>query len=230
MKQYEFENGSLLAQSLAQTIGTNLTDAILKKGSASLAVSGGKTPIPLFQALSELDLEWDKVFITLVDDRWVDEQDPASNERLVKTILLQNKAQKAHFTGLKTPGNSPFGHEKEVAQKLAHFPFPLDVIVLGMGDDGHTASLFPHAADLKLGLDMHSGHKVTGMTPLDAPHDRITLTLPVILASQHIYLHLSGAQKLAVLEKAIQGNDIEEMPIRAVIQNPKTELQVYCSK
>lgn len=230
MKQHEFENSEALSRSLAKKIGEDLMEAISKKGVGSIAVSGGKTPIPLFNALSELDLDWEKIFITLVDDRWVDEQDSASNEQLVKTNLLKNKAQKAHFVGLKTSSSSPFGHEIEVEQKLIDFPFPLDVIVLGMGDDGHTASLFPHAVNLKLGLDLESMKKVIGMTPLDAPHERITLTLPVILSSQHIYLHISGEQKLTVLKKATQGQNIEDMPIRAVIQNSNTELQVYYSK
>lgn len=228
MQKHEFNDSQELCKALAAAIGQNLSAAIEKKGQAALAVSGGKTPIPLFEQLSQLDLDWENVFITLVDDRWVDGQDDASNEKLVNTYLLKNKAQNAQFVGLKTPGDSPFEQEAQVEQKLASFPFPLDVIVLGMGDDGHTASLFPFAENLKLGLDLKSNRKVIAMKPLDAPHERITLTLPVILASHHIYLHLSGENKLKVLAEATRGTDIEEMPIRAVIEN--ANVQVYASK
>lgn len=229
MNFHHFKENAALCAALAQQIERDLRTAIEEKGQASLAVSGGKTPLPLFEALNQIDLPWEKVNITLVDDRWVDEDHESSNEKLVKTHLLKNKAQKAHFIGLKTLGDSPFDHEADVEAQLRAFPFPLDVIVLGMGDDGHTASLFPNAQNLAKGLDLNSGKTVIAMTPLDAPFDRISLTLPVILSSKHVYVHLSGENKLKVLEKAVQGKDVNEMPIRAVLNAPHCDVEVYAT-
>lgn len=220
----KYPNSQLLIEDLTAHIVKDLQQAINNKGHASIAVSGGKTPIPLFKLLSQQDLEWHNVFITLVDDRWVDDTDDASNEKLVLTYLLQNKAKLANFVGLKNSCDNPFDGAKITDKILNKIPMPFDVLILGMGEDGHTASLFPGAANLMAGLDMKSGRKVVGMTPLTAPLDRITLTLPTILDSQNIYLHLVGESKMQVLEQAEKGDDINQMPIRAILQQNKVNV------
>lgn len=220
----KYPNSQLLIEDLTTHIVKELQKAINKKGHASIAVSGGKTPIPLFKLLSQQDLDWHNVFITLVDDRWVDDTDDASNEKLVLTYLLQNKAKLANFVGLKNSCDNPFDGAEITDKILNKIPMPFDVLILGMGEDGHTASLFPGAANLMAGLDMKSGRKVVGMTPLTAPLDRITLTLPTILDSQNIYLHLVGESKMQVLEQAEKGNDINQMPIRAILQQNKVNV------
>ena len=220
----KYSNSQILIEDLAAHIVKELKNAIDKKGHASIAVSGGKTPIPLFKLLSQQDLDWHKVFITLVDDRWVADTDDASNEKLVLTYLLQNKAKLANFVGLKNSCDNPFDGAEITDKILNKIPMPFDVLILGMGEDGHTASLFPGAANLMAGLDMKSGRKVIGMTPLTAPLDRITLTLPTILDSENIYLHLVGESKMQVLEQAEQGDDINQMPIRAVLQQNKVNV------
>lgn len=220
----KYPNSQLLIEDLTAHIVKELQQAINNKGHASIAVSGGKTPIPLFKLLSQQDLEWHNVFITLVDDRWVDDTDDASNEKLVLTYLLQNKAKLANFVGLKNSCDNPFDGAKITDKILNKIPMPFDVLILGMGEDGHTASLFPGAANLMAGLDMKSGRKVVGMTPLTAPLDRITLTLPTILDSQNIYLHLVGESKMQVLEQAEKGDDINQMPIRAILQQNKVNV------
>lgn len=227
----EYDSTIQLNTALAQDIVTQLSQAITLRGQASLAVSGGKTPTELFKLLSQQTLDWDKVFITLVDDRWVDEHDEASNARLVKSYLLQNNAAKAHFTSLKTSAKTPFeGAQEAQAHLKQSIPLPFDVLILGMGDDGHTASLFPHAANLANGLDMQSGNTLVAMTPLTAPLDRITLTLPTILASRQLYLHLVGENKKQVLKQALSGHDIHDMPVRAVLHQDKTPLTIYWTK
>lgn len=220
----KYPNSQLLIEDLTAHIVKELQQAINNKGHASIAVSGGKTPIPLFKLLSQQDLDWHNVFITLVDDRWVDDTDDASNEKLVLTYLLQNKAKLANFVGLKNSCDNPFDGAEITDKILNKIPMPFDVLILGMGEDGHTASLFPGAANLMAGLDMKSGRKVVGMTPLTAPLDRITLTLPTILDSQNIYLHLVGESKMQVLEKAEKGDDINQMPIRAILQQNKVNV------
>lgn len=220
----KYPNSQLLIEDLAAYIVKDLRQSIDKRGHASIAVSGGKTPIPLFKLLSQQDLDWHNVFITLVDDRWVDDTDDASNEKLVLTYLLQNKAKLANFVGLKNSCDNPFDGAEITDKILNKIPMPLDVLILGMGEDGHTASLFPGAANLRAGLDMKSGRKVVGMTPLTAPLDRITLTLPTILDSQNIYLHLVGESKIQVLQQAEKGDDINQMPIRAILQQNKVNV------
>lgn len=220
----KYANSQLLTDDLATHIVNTLKQAIEQKGHASIAVSGGKTPIPLFTLLSQQTLEWEKVFITLVDDRWVDDTNDASNEKLVLTYLLQNKAKLANFVGLKNHFDNPFDGATLTEQMLNKIPMPFDVLILGMGEDGHTASLFPHAANLASGLEMNSGKKVIGITPLTASFDRITLTLPAILNSHNIYLHLVGESKNSVLAQAEKGDDITEMPIRAILQQDKVNV------
>ena len=220
----KYPNSQLLIEDLTAHIVKELQQAINNKGHASIAVSGGKTPIPLFKLLSQQDLDWHNVFITLVDDRWVDDTDDASNEKLVLTYLLQNKAKLANFIGLKNSCDNPFDGAEITDKILNKIPMPFDVLILGMGEDGHTASLFPGAANLMAGLDMKSGRKVVGMTPLIAPLDRITLTLPTIVDSQNIYLHLVGESKMQVLEQAEKGDDINQMPIRAILQQNKVNV------
>lgn len=220
----KYPNSQLLIEDLTAHIVKALQQAINNKGHASIAVSGGKTPIPLFKLLSQQDLDWHNVFITLVDDRWVDDTDDASNEKLVLTYLLQNKAKLANFVGLKNSCDNPFDGAEITDKILNKIPMPFDVLILGMGEDGHTASLFPGAANLMAGLDMKSGRKIVGMTPLTAPLDRITLTLPTILDSQNIYLHLVGESKMQVLEQAEKGDDINQMPIRAILQQNKVNV------
>ena len=209
----KYSNSQILIEDLAAHIVKELKKAIDKKGHASIAVSGGKTPIPLFKLLSQQDLDWHKVFITLVDDRWVADTDDASNEKLVLTYLLQNKAKLANFVGLKNNCDNPFDGAEITDKILNKIPMPFDVLILGMGEDGHTASLFPGAANLMAGLDMKSGRKVIGMTPLTAPLDR-----------ENIYLHLVGESKMQVLEQAEQGDNINQMPIRAVLQQNKVNV------
>ncbi|WP_392551841.1 6-phosphogluconolactonase [Orbus wheelerorum] len=220
----EYSSSEQLTQDMVNNIVTELKSAVNKRGVASIAVSGGKTPIPLFNLLSKQQLPWSKIYITLVDDRWVDSTDDASNEKLVITHLLQNEATLANFIGLKNNAPTPFKGELATQEKLAEIPMPFDVVILGMGEDGHTASLFPHAENLSSGLDMHSNKVVVGMTPLTAPLDRITLTLPAILNSQNIYLHLVGNSKKTVLAQALDGKDIVNMPIRAILQQDKVKV------
>ncbi|OCG23926.1 6-phosphogluconolactonase [Gilliamella sp. wkB108] len=221
----KYANSQLLIEDLSAHIVRELKQAIEQKGHASLAVSGGNTPIPLFTLLSQQDLDWNQVFITLVDDRWVDDTNDASNEKLVMTYLLQNKAKLANFIGLKNSCDNPFDGSAITDEILTtKMPLPFDVLILGMGEDGHTASLFPGASNLAAGLDMKSGKKVVGMTPLTAPLDRITLTLPTILDSNNIYLHLIGQSKLNVLEQAKKGNNVTKMPIRAILKQEKVNV------
>ncbi|WP_205438326.1 6-phosphogluconolactonase [Edwardsiella tarda] len=223
----EVQGAQALNEQLADDIAACLRQGIAARGQASLVVSGGRTPLGLFACLSQQALDWSRVTITLADERWVAPQDEASNERLVREHLLQGAASAARFIGLKNDAATPFVGAAASEAALAALPRPFDVVILGMGDDGHTASLFPGAENLFPALAMDSGRVCMGMTPLTAPLDRITLTLPALLDSRQIYLHLVGDTKRQVYLQAVGGVEVNEMPIRAVLQQSRTPVDVY---
>ncbi len=223
----EFSGALALNQNFAGKIADALRQGIAANGKASLVVSGGRTPLDLFIQLTRQELDWSKVVITLADERWVSPDNGASNEKLVRNNLLQGFAASATFIGLKNDAASPFEGADQTEQALKVLPRPIDVVILGMGDDGHTASLFPGASNLAAALALDSDRTCMGMTPLTAPLDRITLTLPVLLDSRNIYLHLMGEAKREVYERAEKGTDVNEMPVRAVLNQQQTPVSVY---
>jgi 6-phosphogluconolactonase len=223
----EFNNQPALVAELTERIGNLLSVAIRDRGEASLAVSSGSTPVPMFEALSQVDLEWGKVVVSLVDERWVEVSEKDSNENLVRFHLLKNKAASARFIGMKTTSLTAIEGEEECAGRLQDIPMPYDVLILGMGNDGHTASLFPGVENLAKAVDMTSGNICMGITPLTAPHERMTLTLPALLNSREIILHICGEEKSKVYEKAIAEGSLEEMPIRFVLRQEKVPVKVY---
>ncbi|GAB1263719.1 6-phosphogluconolactonase [Aurantivibrio infirmus] len=226
----EFKSNNKLADSLAVKIAAQLKQAVENNGEATLALSGGSTPKALLLSLSMQELPWDKITVTLVDERWVDEPHPDSNAVLIKEFLIQNLAKKAKFLPLKTNSATPFQAEKEIDQLLKKLPFPLDVVVLGMGNDGHTASFFPAASNLKNALDLGNQMYCCAITPPSAPHDRMTLTLSYLSAANKIFLHIVGSEKWAVLQSAIKLGPIEELPIRAFLHGSKNVFIYYADE
>jgi 6-phosphogluconolactonase len=232
---HSFTSDSLLVEELAADISRHLQAAIDSRGQASLAVSGGRTPLLLFDRLSAAVIEWQKVTVTLVDERWVDEDHPDSNASLVKSCLLKGPAVRARFLGLKTPQADPFSAVDQVERALGSLPLPLDVVVLGMGLDGHTASFFPAARGVDQALDPATARLCSAVEPTTAPHPRITLTLPVILAARRLYLHIVGPGKKKVLDQAtatgvpadtkVPGQ--RQLPIGTVLQQSPGAVQIY---
>src|SRR5512147_2609516 len=136
------------AQALGAQVATALRDGLAQHSTASLVVPGGRTPVPLFRALRETDLDWAKVHVTLTDERWVAEDDVSSNAALVRRELLRNHALPAQFHPLHDGSACADGATTAVWESLRSVPRPFDAVVLGMGDDGHFASLFPHSPGL----------------------------------------------------------------------------------
>ncbi|MDN4503313.1 6-phosphogluconolactonase [Alteromonadaceae bacterium BrNp21-10] len=224
MKRSEYTSTEVLNQDFASRIVKMLKEGIDTKGRASLLVSGGRTPMGLFAALSQSELAWDKVDISLADERWVESTDAASNEKLVRENLLQNNAAVANFVGMKTAHADANDGLEECTARINSMSQPFDVLILGMGEDGHTASLFPCSTQLAAGLDMQSGNILVAVTPTSAPNQRMSLTLPALLSSKNIFLHLTGDSKKAVLQSALDGEDETAMPIRAVLNRADVEL------
>ena len=182
-----------------------------------------------FHLLSQQDLDWSAVTVTLADERWVDNQHQDSNEKLVRENLLINNAVQANFVAAKNAATDAIDGEADLEQSLATIG-RFTVVILGMGDDGHTASLFPDAETLSLGLDLHSGRTAIAVTPPAAPHQRISMTLPRLLDAQQVVIHISGAGKQAVLQAAQEGDDIAELPIRAILNQQIAPLKIYWAK
>jgi 6-phosphogluconolactonase len=217
---------------LAASIANELRAAIAGRGQATLAVSGGKSPIALFEHLRGQDLDWAKVQVMLVDERCVAHDHADSNTALVRQHLLQGAATAATFVTLfdsvpaEIDGAALAGLVGAANQRLAKVTFPLDVVVLGMGEDGHTASLFPAAPGLVEALA--SPGPIAWVCPATAPHTRLTLTLPVLQGARHLYLPLSGDNKLKVYQEASKAAN-PALPISLLLNSPACDVQVWLS-
>lgn len=221
------ESAQQVAMVLAGTVAEFLKGRLLVAKRASLAVSGGSTPLPFFHALSLKDLDWSRVDIVLADERWVDETDAASNTRLVKENLLRNNAAAATYFPLRQSGDTPQEGLEAVSTGLATLTRPLDVLILGMGNDGHTASLFPDAPELDRAMDIDSREVVVAMTPPSQAQPRITLTCAFMRDARFTALHLKGGDKLETLKQALRQPDgLSAMPVRSFL---KPGLQVFWS-
>lgn len=219
---HNFDNLEQQSQHLADVVAQILQTQISDTGSASLAVSGGSTPKKLFELLSKIDLEWAKVAITLVDDRWLANDQADSNQQLVEKNLLQNYAAKAQFIPLYQEGFSAFEASEKVNALFENIKQPFDVVLLGMGNDGHTASLFPCSEQISEGLTTSATYLAT--QPTTAPYARMSLSAQAIETAGHLFLQLKGADKQATLSKALKRDEHLEMPIRRFLTNNITVL------
>jgi 6-phosphogluconolactonase len=187
-----------------------------------LVVSGGKSPVAFFKALAQKPLEWSKVCVSLADERWVPTEHADSNEGLLKRFLLQGPAAEAGFFSLYRATTTVDEAAAETDKALTELP-KIDVLILGMGDDGHTASLFPDSPHLKEALDLNSDRRCLPMLAPTVPHQRLTLTRPVLASAATTILSVSGQAKLDTLRTALAGDDLAEMPVRAFL-NPSLEI------
>jgi len=222
---HPFPDGDSVATALAQAVAEDLRTALAQRGQASLALSGGTTPRRFLQALSRQPLDWANVTVTLVDERWVPEDHDRSNARLVRENLLSNEAATARFLPLYHPAATP---DDALADVAASLPATLDVAVLGMGGDGHTASFFPGGDRLAEAMDPATAATVLPMRAPGAGEPRITLTLPVLRDAGRLYLHIEGGEKRQVLQQALSGQGPgAQFPMHHVLQALRAPLQVY---
>lgn len=208
-----FDSREELAVALAQDVAEALRHCLASAEGATLAVSGGTTPRLFFDKLSEVDLPWDKVTVTLVDERKVPETSERSNSRLVREHLLKGRAATARFVPLDWP---------EAAA------LRLDVVVLGMGGDGHTASFFPGGDTLATALDPATPQRTIELNAPGAGETRRSFTLPALLAAKHLFLHIEGNEKQLTLRKALEDGPVSDMPIRAVLRAEKPVTIYWC--
>ena len=221
---YAFEDGEALAVALSSSIADELRGAIKARGEALIAVSGGSTPKRLFELLSNETLDWSRVTVTLVDERWVPDTDERSNARMVEALLLQHKAADAEFVPLYVEAATPEAGIAEVRTRVSALKHPFDVVVLGMGPDGHTASFFPGGDRLDEALDLDNAAQVLPMRAPGAGEPRITFTLRELLTAQTLYLHIQGNDKRNVLQKAVKPDS--DLPIASVLRDAE-QLDIY---
>ncbi|TPG09911.1 6-phosphogluconolactonase [Rhodanobacter glycinis] len=225
---HSFSDCQAQALALAERVATRLRTALAERGRAVLAVSGGSTPKDFFARLSRETLDWANVHVTLVDERWVPETDKRSNARLVRSQLLQHAASAAQFIPLYTGDPTPEAGLAIANARIDALPLPFDAVVLGMGDDGHTASFFPGGDHLAEALDLDGRARVLPMRAPAAGEPRITLSLPTVLETRALYLLVTGEKKRDLLADVRLGLDAaQNYPVRAVLAQSRVPVAVY---
>jgi len=215
------------ARVVASVTAGRLRDALAAGRRASLLVSGGGTPVPVFERLAEMPLDWARVEVLLVDERWVAPDDAASNGRLVRTHLLRDRAAAATFHPL---ARADGDRARAVAEANAAFPVAPTVALLGMGDDGHTASLFPGMAGLDAALAAAGPYLAVdadGCAGAQAWPQRVTLTPPALARVGTRLLLLRGAAKRDRFRAALADGDVRRSPVLAAMHAAGTPLRVY---
>ncbi|MCG2633582.1 MAG: 6-phosphogluconolactonase [Gammaproteobacteria bacterium] len=222
---HRYDDSETLLSALTDHIQGSLQAAVDARGQASLIVSGGRTPLPLFARLHELPLPWSRIVVSLADERWVPLDHEDSNEALVRTHLLRGSAAAARFIGLYRAGVSQADAIGPTVPALLTVPRPYDLVLLGMGGDGHTASLFPEAPELPLALDLARAPAVIQITPpAYAPHARVSLNLSALLDSRERLLHFTGDDKWQQFVQAMGNGPETDLPVRAVLRHPPVEV------
>ncbi|WP_137132491.1 6-phosphogluconolactonase [Rhizobium sp. FY34] len=224
---HSFADATSLASQLASDVVMRLSQAIAARGTASIAVSGGSTPKRFFEALSGHDIAWDRVIVTLVDERFVPADNPRSNHLLVETHLLKDKAERAIFLPLYQPVADALQAAAIATTKTQDIGNPFDVAILGMGTDGHTASFFPGGNHLERAIAEDTPRGVMTMMAEGAGEERLTFTFSSLNDAGFLVLHIEGDGKKLVLDQAEAGTDELEMPIRAMLNRAASPLEIY---
>lgn len=226
-----FPDTEALTAELYATLEQSLRNAILDDGRAVLMVSGGSSPAPAYKHLSTLDLDWQHIDIAMVDERWVSPSHEKSNETFIKNTLLQHYATKANFLGMKNEATTAEQGIQTCEDAYQALKRPFDVTILGMGPDGHTASLFPHAHGLGYALTTNKLICAINAVQSDVTGDitqRMSLSLNAIVQSKIIKLLIVGEEKLNTYQQAKNNlDDVNDMPLRAILKHPDANIEVY---
>jgi 6-phosphogluconolactonase len=226
MNDRRFETEVAMSEALAADIARALAQRIAERSSASLILSGGRTPGLMFDELSRLPLPWNRVKITLADERLVPATDPQSNERLVRDRLLRGQAQTAVFIPLWQGEGDPV---ESAVEAVCNMERPFAMVVLGLGDDGHIASLFPRMPGSGLALDPAADLTAVFVPGQPSRQPRVSLTLATLLDARRIALSFTGEAKRRVFESALAPGAVEDLPVRAILRQTNVPVDVYWS-
>ncbi len=213
------------AEALAAHVAEALRRTLALGGPAGLIVSGGRSPVPFFERLAQADLPWFRVTITLADERCVPPGHPDRNDALVRRHLRQGPAAAAAFLPLVDRGEDAHLEAQAAALRLSTFPWPAACVVLGMGEDGHTASLFPDAPEVREGLTTEA--TTLALHPPSAPQARVSLSRRALLHAEGLALAVAGPTKAAVLDQALKVGPEAELPVRAVLQQGAVPVTLF---
>ncbi len=225
MLEQHFDTREEASRAAAQAIAALVMRRLDGQYKASVVVSGGTTPERCFAELANMELDWEHVSIVLSDERWVPADSDDSNERLVRETLLKGLAADAFLLPFYKEDSNPEERSDEINQQIRNLPFPFACALIGMGEDGHFASLFPDADNLEDGLDTESQHLAIPVTTASSPHPRISVTLSALSRSDEIILLIFGDKKLEVLEAAKQVDS--ELPIARLLLQKRAPVNVY---
>lgn len=221
IERHHHANMQALATTFADFAASTLRSALRDSPAITLVVPGGQTPRAYLPALSQQALPWKNIHITLSDERWVEAQADASNERLVRECLLINEARNAHLVGLKTPHLRPSDAVATVHERLTRLPAPFSLTILGLGEDGHIASLFPGVVH-----DPTNPYLCQAVEPPIAPSSRISLTLSALADSCHIAVVVTGAVKRQLLDQLIESPD-PSIPFAQLIRLSSSPITIF---
>jgi 6-phosphogluconolactonase len=221
----EYATREAAALALAGHVGERLRAGVAARAAASMVVSGGGSPVGFFHALRASPLPWGLVTIVPTDERWVPVTDEQSNEGMIRRELLSGEPGFAHFVSLFRRHSSPAAALPELNLALAEVPRPFDTVVIGMGDDGHTASLFPDSPDLASALGTTADCVVQTVPRLAAP--RVSLTPHALLDAHDVSLLFFGARKRQVYEAALQPGPVGQYPVRVLLHQRRVPVTVF---
>lgn len=210
-----------LSQGFADFAATALQNTLSRKPQAAIVVPGGSTPRHYLPALAKCKLPWDRITVTLSDERWVDVNDDQSNEKLIKQHLLSHLPANTPFIGLKTAHDNPFDAIETLHQRLDSLSLPVSLTVLGLGEDGHIASLFPG-----MNPDVLSTRHCIAVAPPIAPSLRMSLSLEILANSEQIALVVTGEKKRRLLDRISEKPDVE-LPIVWLMQHTRLQVAVF---
>lgn len=222
----KFISRDALISKLSTDVFAHLQLGLNSRDAASMLLSGGTTPGPLYERMSTTHFDWTKVWFAPTDERWVEPDHPDSNERLIRNSLIKKKAALANFIGLKTVAKDVVGGVKATEEKLSGLPLPFDVALLGMGEDGHFASLFPGLEDTKCAMDVNRKSLCHPIRREGDDHDRMTVTYNCILNSRQIILLFFGTRKLEIFDRARKGVD-DHLPISYLLNQSNVPVSLY---
>jgi 6-phosphogluconolactonase len=227
LDEHIFDDAEVMLDKLADFVAQQLGQALIQQSTAAMVVSGGGTPKPLYTRLQRMDVDWSKVTITLSDERWVPPTDPQSNQKMIQETLMMGLAGRAALVPLLTSHDDPTRAEAVVAQRLNTLAKPYNLTILGMGADGHFASLFPDCPEIKLGFE--TTQPCIGVHPKKTETPRMSLTLHELLNSQRIILLFTGQEKWDVYQQALSDleGDVLSLPIRALLAHQRVPVQIF---
>lgn len=222
-----YADATLLADAVAARVAEQLRDALAARGEASLVVPGGRTPVPVFDRLCTVNLDWSHVSLLLSDERWVPATHEDSNEGLVRARLLREQAAAGRLVSLYRPTDSPGAALDAMEKELAAVPRPFDAVLLGMGEDGHFASLFPGDAALRVGLVESGVHDCVAIDEPHNGHQRLSLALSCLLQARVIVLMFLGVAKREVYEAALRDAEARRYPVAALLRQRRAPVEVH---